>query len=469
MSPSASKRLVHFIPLFIDVYDDSFIANIISANMAPKFSTSKVRNAEEIAKPEPQFSREIREKADTKEKLMICKEATIGSKAKLSSVNFQKEMKRSPSDSVLENNVEVETFIENLERHTIRFDINYFMSNFPILEAPDKAEHDCFRKGKTLDLFSNWDMIGKNKGTFLSTIGKTIAWLKTYTEKDSASYLEDMEWLHLHLMNSMEADLRDEVTSTLKHDYPADQHGGPLTFAVMIDKVINLSPSAISTMKRTLREFKISSVPGEDINIVVRRFLYALKRLESNNSVDAELINDLYKVFQTSSVKDFNDQVELMERMSRGSRGVTRSYKEILDEVKEHYSDIQARNLWVGVTPLDQGESSFVANDGNSNPAPSESPYSAPCDADKVSSSPLRYERVIHGKKMKYCGNCTRNRGSKKLGRWNTTHFTDEHTGRKPDADSKDTTATKSTTKKQVSFADALLGAQDDDADDKSI
>ena len=233
---------------------------------------------------------------------MISREATTGAESKLTLINLQKELTTKPEDSVLENNVEVETFVENLERHANRFDMAHFMTSFPLLEAAQADASDRFRSGKTYNLFSNWDLIGSDREDALYSIGEVIAWLKTYTDVGSESYLEDMDWLHLHLMNSMSTELRDEVASTLKHDFPPSQHGGPLTFAIMIDKVINLSQSAIDTLKTNLSSYKISSVPGEDINVVVRRFLYAFKRLESNGSIDTNLIDSLYKVFQTTSV-----------------------------------------------------------------------------------------------------------------------------------------------------------------------
>ena len=435
--------------------------------MPPGFSNSVVRNKEDIGQAKPQFNRATREAAATKERLMISKEATTGAEAKLDLVNLQAELNSRPEDSVLENNVEVETFIENMERHAIRFDMAHFMQNFPILEQAKNDEADRFRSGKTYNLFTSWDLIGQDKDDALYTIGETIQWLKTYTDSASESYLEDMDWLHLHLLNSMSTRLRDEVTSTLKHDFPPSQHGGPLTFAVMIDKVINLSPAAIDTLKNNLINYSIKSVPGEDIALVVRRFLYAFRRLESNRSIDTTLIAGLYKVFQTTSVDEFNDQVKHMALSSKGSRGVRRSYKEILDEVKEHYLDIHGKGMWVGVTPAQQ-ESSFIADTSTPNqqqkqitPPPGESPYCLPCDADKISSDPPRFQRTIKGRLMKYCIHCPRYRNAKtKFGRWNTTHFSDEHKGPKP-GDSTSSPAAGNPGNKEndpvVNFADTLI------------
>ena len=436
----------------------------------PSFADSAVRKAEDIAQAKPQFSREIREKASTKEKLIISSEATKGAESKLQKVDVVTELSQKGRKSVLNNNVEVDTFIENLERHCVRFDMNYFMTNFPSLEEASAGDHDRFRSGKTVDLFKKWDLIGSkhsNKQVVLNNIGETIAWLKTYTKAESESYLEDMEWVHMHLLNSMTPELREDVLTTLKHDFPKEQHGGPLTFAVMIDKVINLSPSAIDTMKANLKTYNIKDIPGEDVSMVVRQFLYALKRLESNGAIDTLLIQSLYKVFQTTSVPEFNDQMAHMARGSIGINAVQHTYKQILDAAKDHYKYLISLELWTGVTPVEQ-ESAFQASQETKippiNPPPTESPYCLPTEADRVSSNPDRFERSIKGRLLKFCAKCPRHKGSKKLGRWNSTHFSDEHHGGKKSQlqgkESSSSTSATSGTTKTVSMKSALLGAQ---------
>ena len=109
-------------------------------------------------------------------------------------------------------------------------------------------------------------------------IADTIVWLKRFTTTDFQLYLDDMEWVHHHLINSMDDELADIVSSTLKHDYSNQQKGGPLTFALMIDNCINLSDEAIDALKDSIKSFDIKTVPGENVEFVTSRFLYAFKR-----------------------------------------------------------------------------------------------------------------------------------------------------------------------------------------------
>ena len=442
----------------------------------PSFASTAVRKPEEILAVAPQFTKEVRAKLETKEKLALVKEATAGSIEKLDTLDSLQDIMSKAKDSFLTNNVEVETFIEHLEQHCIRFDMNYFMTNFPVLEPAESDKSDRFRSNKTVNLFKKWDMIGNKKSSskkdVLKRIGEAIAWLKTYTEAASEAYLEDMDLIHRHLMNSMSPRLRDTVQSTMKHDFPPAQHGGPLTFAIMIDKVINLSSAAIETLKNTIRNYDIKSVPGEDISVIVRRFLYAFKRLESNQATDDIFVSKLYDVFQTSSVNEFNEQIAHMKRSSKGTRGVHRTYKEILDEAEEHFDSIRADGKWIGVTPLEQ-ESVFIGDHGQAvqdkvGAPPTTSPYSAPTAEDLVSSNPPCYQRVIKGRTLKYCAKCTRFKGSQKKGRWNPSHFTDEHHGGNPRAPtpppSRPATG-NANSERQVSFADALMAQHAPPAD----
>lgn len=192
--------------------------------------------------------------------------------------------------------------------------------------------------------------------------------------------------------------------SSLKHDFTKAQQGEPLTFMVMLDKVINLSPTAISSLKKVIENFDIKNAPGEDISVAVRCFLYTFKRLESNGAIDATFVSKLYDVFQTTSVAKFNDQVAYMKTSSRGSRGISRTYKEILDEVLEHYQTIWNVEKWTDVTPLEQDSVFLGGNNGSKSNhketgggAPGPSPFSAIGNKDRVCGHPERFQRIIKG------------------------------------------------------------------------
>ena len=71
-------------------------------------------------------------------------EAIKGAEPQLQKVDVVTELSKKGRKSILNNNVEVDTFIETLERHCVRFDMIYFMQHFPILDEASSGEHDRF-------------------------------------------------------------------------------------------------------------------------------------------------------------------------------------------------------------------------------------------------------------------------------------------------------------------------------------
>ena len=92
--------------------------------------------------------------------------------------------------------------------------------------------------------------------------------MKIYATKESASFLDNMEWSHTFLLNSMEEELQESVHMTLMKTYKGKSMGGPLTFSMMINKIINLSESAIELMIGHIKSYDIKTTPRENIEKV---------------------------------------------------------------------------------------------------------------------------------------------------------------------------------------------------------
>ena len=107
------------------------------------------------------------------------------------------------NDIVLESNIEVNTFICNLNRYCIKFNMTYFGENFLILTAKEDIndEVEWFDDENTVNLFKDWDQMGEIKLIALSVIGDTILCLKNFAMQES--YLENLEWMEQHLLKSM--------------------------------------------------------------------------------------------------------------------------------------------------------------------------------------------------------------------------------------------------------------------------
>eukprot|EP00957_Ditylum_brightwellii_P104877 7993235-Ditylum_brightwellii.AAC.1 len=151
----------------------------------------------------------------------------------------------SADDSIFENNIEVNVFLNKMAKHFVCFDMMYLYQNFPLLEEPANNPSDRFRSGKVIDLFEKWVQIGPSKEIALRQIADTVSWLQTYLDGRSEAYIKDLKRTLTYLLNSMHSKLEQSVNTTMNSEYSSDQHRGPLTFAIMIDKVINLSERAI--------------------------------------------------------------------------------------------------------------------------------------------------------------------------------------------------------------------------------
>ena len=111
-----------------------------------------------------------------------------------------------------------------------------------------------------------------------------------------------------------------------------------------------------------------------------------------------------------------------------------RTYEKFLREALAHYKALSHENKW-----NHPGQDGAVFNadgtkkyhqDRNTGRNDGPSPYCAPTQADKVKNDPECFRRQIKGKEMEHCAKCTRFKNSDKKGRWNTSHYTHEHTGR---------------------------------------
>ena len=405
------------------------------------FASSAVRSDDEIKIGSSQYSRHLRSTVTLKEKLSIMKEATQGLDIKMSKIDYER-LDENNSESQLESNVEVETFISKVGTHLLKFDMKKIFESFPVLEDTQNSESDRFRNKQTVNLLESWDSIGEDKRHRIKVIGETVEWMKKFASSTSSSFLEDMEWSHIMLMNSMDEDLQESVHATIEEKYPISQQGGPLTFAVMIDKVINLSEGAIEAMIKHLKEYDIKKCTGEDVEKVCRRFKYALKRLENNGSLSKDIVSGLFKTFQTTSVEDFNAMFSLWKRTIELEGKPKPHYSEILSKASVWYRNLKIAGDW-NVQDVRTSDAAFAvgpANDvvcyecgqkGHKRPTcpqlqkRKQELTTGPTSRDRpVCNNPLRYEKKIGGKRLKWCGTCGGRRGT---GKWNETHFTDEH------------------------------------------
>ncbi len=444
-----------------------------SAPTEPKlgFATQAVRKKEDIAITKAQFPKSYRLTVTAEERMKISKAACTGASLKLEKVDYSKMSKDTFNDDQFDKIVEMQTFLSQTKQHFIKYDMCYLFRNFPVLEdsvsGDPNNKSDRFRSGHTVDLFEVWSRIGTGKEIPVQRIADVVGWIQEYATEDSAPFLEDMEWTHAYLLGSMSNDLAVSVQRCLDEDYREYQQGGPLTFAVMLEKAVNLTHSKITSMQTSIRNYCISNVPGENIELVGTRFLYVFQSLEHNNSLSADLVQALFKVFQTTSVSDFNSMISQWRNTILMGTASMPTYQEIIQKAQSFYHSLNGLGDW---TASDNQGSVFKADSAGSRSGDRESdrPLSPwlepPTPQMKVCDNPLRYEKTLGGGKVFWCSKCGR---GKRQGKWTKSHYTDTHLGRNPHANVVNTEGDKAKAKsqtdgnvsKKVSFAESLQDA----------
>ena len=446
----------------------------------PTFASAAVRSENSIALTKAQFPKSYRAAATAEERMKICKEACTGSAMKLKKIDYSKMVQESFSDDQFDSIVGMTTFLSTMKQHFVKYDMAYFFQFFPDLEPSETGDpnnqHDRFRSKKTVNLFDRWNQIGVKKDFILTKIADVVGWLQMYTDTSSNAYLEDLEWTHKYLMASMDPELAVAVQDVLNEQFAEHQQGGPLTFAVMLDQAVNLSPTVITNIQASIRSYSIANVPGEDIELVSRRMLHVFRSLENNRCLSADLVQHLFTLLSSTSVDRFNSLIQQWENSVLMGAEAMPTYKDILLKAVIYYKRLNSLNAW---TPSASGSVFKAAtrrchqcgsedhirpdcpelyNPDGSRKKRSNPWLDPPSKSMKVSDNPLRYEKKIGDKLVRWCAKC----GSKSApGKWTTTHFSDEHHGGRPPAaanlasDDTDEANAPGT----VTFKDALLDA----------
>ena len=99
--------------------------------------------------------------------------------------------------------------------------------------------------------------------------------------------------------------------------YPIACHRGPLLLKIMLDLFTTTSEGNLKSLELILDTYQIkTSSPGEDIELVVGLFTSIIDTIIAlrDGSLPADAVRKLLKIFQTTSVPDFNSQFNEFER-----------------------------------------------------------------------------------------------------------------------------------------------------------
>ena len=111
-------------------------------------------------------------------------------------------------------------------------------------------------------------------------------------------------------------------------EYRAYQQGGPLMLFLIMKRILDVSEASILALVLRIKEMKLSKMPGEDVEEAVSMIKATIKVLvqcstDVRNFVPDDIEVLVLKVFQTSSLKEFN---EIFEREERDARAKADKY-----------------------------------------------------------------------------------------------------------------------------------------------
>ena len=224
---------------------------------------------------------------------------------------------------------------------------------------------DAVRVPNMVDLYAQYDELTEED------VARSCEWYNKWTARNY--YRDDLTLTYRHLENNMTYKLFNKTFKRYKA-YPILQQGGPLLFIIMMKTLISSSDEATDYLKSMVKQLKITDFKGEYVPRVVSLLRAVYKRLRWIKKVPTDFPKTILKVFQTSSVPEFNDyfahyasQYTMMRDIAEIERATFRPMEvdPILRIAEKTYHSLLASGDWTGAKT--KGKASiFFSDESNS-------------------------------------------------------------------------------------------------------
>ena len=88
----------------------------------------------------------------------------------------------------------------------------------------------------------------------------------------------------------------------------------PLYFILLMNQLLSQTEEAVLALQVCLKKLNLKNIPGENVDKAIRLARAAILRLETFNKTPEDLVRNLLKSFQTTSVASFNEVFRHMEK-----------------------------------------------------------------------------------------------------------------------------------------------------------
>ena len=202
------------------------------------------------------------------------------------------------------------------------------------------------------DLFDDFSRI------HVSMVTASNAWYHYWINEPYVK--ENMSYSYMMLQKNTDENLWQKCLEDYEEYHPI-QRGGPLMLYLILRRIQDTSEAAMEALKTQIKKLKITSIQGENVDDAVSLIKSTYKILTGASTSDRSYIPDdfnhtVLKVFQTTSVREFNLNFKEIERTTlqkadmSGMKPDWPSVSSIVNLAANSYSRMKADNKWHGTS-----------------------------------------------------------------------------------------------------------------------
>ena len=263
----------------------------------------------------------------------------------LSKTNKLKVVSRlNKDDNILDNVHNLQHQIKSLLDHAIDYDIATTLT----IVIPKDLKHSPDIESVKYNLFQDYPKLTAQ------IVANSNAYYNRWVDHDFIS--EDMAYLHKLAKNNSDDTLFNKCLEEYEKFHPMQQ-GGPLIFMLLLHKLHNASEQYLDHLKNKVENLKISKLQGEDVDKAVSLLNAAYKTFESistksHNRIPVDWSKNLCKIFQTTSVSEFNKTFEEEERAVRrtsdkdGIQPIWPTHDQLTSQATATYDRLKQSGHW---------------------------------------------------------------------------------------------------------------------------
>lgn len=249
------------------------------------------------------------------------------------------------AEGALKNVHNLQSQLTILHNHMISYDI----AETCIIVVPTDVERSPNLNNVTFDLFVDYPRLQDHM------VANSCAYYNMWAA--DAFIGENMSLVLKLLQNNTDDHLWTKCLEKYEEFHPVQQ-GGALMLYLILRKIQDVSETAIQHLRTQLENMDISKVPGENVDIAVSLVKATNKTLlsastSSHSFIPDDFPNTILKVFQTTSVSDFNaafaEEERLAQREADKSGGLPAwpEIEEITSLATNTYSRLKNTGHWV--------------------------------------------------------------------------------------------------------------------------